>query len=290
MRLSGGAENKWKKLLRRIKNLGSAAVAFSGGVDSSLLALAAKKALGKKALAVTINSPTLAPGELENAKRVAGAIGIAHLVINHDELANEEFSKNPENRCYYCKSDTIEILRRAAEQRKIAAVLEGTNADDLQGYRPGYRAVREQGAVSPLAEVGLTKSEVRELAKQFDLPNAQKPSMACLSSRIPYGEEITPNKLRMIGSAEKIIKEILGAEQVRVRMHEGGQRHSPKNAREYGRIARIELGDLKKAFDEKKLAQISEKLRKLGFAYVTLDLRGYRTGSMNEVISPRRRQ
>ncbi len=264
------AEEKWSMLLRRIKSLKGAVVAFSGGVDSSLLALAAKKALGENALAVTINSPTLAPGELENAQKVAKAIGIRHLVVNHNELANEKFVKNPENRCYYCKSSTIEILEGIAKQRGITHILEGTNADDLKGHRPGYRAVRERGALSPLAEVGLTKSEIRELAERFGLPNARKSAMACLSSRIPYGEKITLDKLRKIGGAEKIVKEILGEEQVRVRLHNS--------------MARIELGDLKKAFDEKKLAQIDEKLRRLGFTHVALDLRGYRTGSMNQPL------
>ncbi len=262
-------KEKADRLLDWFSDKESVLVAFSGGVDSSVLAKASYLALGENAIAVTAVSSTLSKSEFESAKRVAEEIGIAHVIIEEDELDDPRFVKNPENRCYFCRSGLVSALKKLAEERGIKYVLDGANADDLKGHRPGLKALKEQGALSPLLELGFGKSDVRGIAKFFGLSNFDKPSMACLSSRIPYGEIITAEKLRMVEAAEEFLFNH-GFRQVRVRHHDG--------------IARVEvsLDDMDKALSLR--GEISREFRVLGFRYVTLDLEGFRSGSMDEVL------
>jgi len=244
-------------------------VAFSGGVDSSTLAYVCHEILGDKAVAITAVSPTYPPGEVEDAKRIAKEIGIRHMLIETNELSNENFAKNPENRCYYCKGELLDSLQKVADKLGFRAIFEGTNLSDLSGHRPGFRAVLERENVySPWVENGFTKDEIRALAKRLGLPIHDKPPLACLASRIPFGERITAERLNRIGKAEEIIKRICGVRQLRVRDHNG--------------LARIEVGkdEMELLFDNRIINQITTELKRLGFKYVTLDLEGYRAGSM----------
>jgi len=265
-------KGKIDDLIQWIRNKGSVLVAFSGGVDSSLMALLAKMAVGEKALAVTADSVTLPPGELEEAKRVAAEIGIRHIVTQLNELENVNFAQNPTNRCYFCKKELSTHLRELAAKYNVNAIVTGVIADDLKDHRPGTQALEEEGIFNPLAEAGLTKEDVRDLCRMLGLSVAEKPAMACLSSRIAYGESITLDKLRRIGEAENFIKHTLGVKQLRVRVH--------------GDLARIEVGpeERKVFFNEDVLDAVDSKLRELGFLYVTLDLAGYQSGSMNRVV------
>jgi uncharacterized protein len=264
--MSKSASKKLNKLKGYFRGLGSAAVAFSGGVDSSILAKAAYDVLGDKAVAVTIVSPTNDPLEIANAKRVAKEIGIKHILVNHSELTNKCFRENKPDRCYHCKKEIIFVLRKTAEKYGIKNVIEGTNAQELTGHRPGYKAVKESKAISPLAELGITKDDVRAIARLMKLSNAEKPSTACLASRIPYGTPITVKLLKKVASAESVIRR-LGIKQFRVRCFDD--------------LAVIEvLPDdfgiiLENSYD------IDSKMNKLGFKRVTLDLAGYSTGSMD---------
>lgn len=247
----------------------SVLVAFSGGVDSSVLAALAYRALGDNAMAVTADSQTLAPGELDNAKKVAQEIGIKHLVIFYDELGEPDFAKNPQDRCYYCKKGLIRELKKVAAKNHINTIVEGTNISDLKVHRPGHRAVIEEDVYNPFVEFEVTKEEIREIARKLGLSTADKPSMACLSSRFPYGQAITIEGLKRVGEAEKYLKE-LGFPIVRVRDHTG--------------IARIEImpSDMERFMGRRE--DIVSVFRKLGFTYITLDLMGFRSGSMDEVL------
>lgn len=249
---------------------GSALVAFSGGVDSSLaLAVAARALPEGKVLAVTSNNETYLPSELEPARDFVASLGVEHLVVNTRELEDPNYAENPTNRCYFCKSTLYSDLHRLAAERGYGCVVDGANADDEGDYRPGRKAAKELGVVSPLSLTGVGKEEVRELAKYLELPSWDKPALACLSSRFPYGQEITAEKLRQVARAEEFLRS-RDFRQVRVRHH--------------GEIARLEVGpeEMGRAFAERE--EISSELEDAGFLYVALDLSGYRSGSLNAAL------
>lgn len=264
-------DEKYEKLRRFILDKGKdgVVIAFSGGVDSSTLAAICQDLLGEKAVAVTAASPTYPAEEIEEAKRVAREIGIRHVLVESDELSNEDFVRNPENRCYYCKRELLNCLQGVADMLGFKAIFEGTNFSDLSGHRPGFQAVRERSNVySPWAENEITKEEIRMLAKRLGLSTHDKPALACLASRIPFGERITKERLSRVGRAEQIIKQISGVKQLRVRDHNG--------------LARIEVDreERKLLLNIEVMDKIASELKRLGFKFVTLDLEGYRTGSM----------
>jgi len=264
-------EEKYRCLERFILEKGGSGVvvAFSGGVDSSTLTAVAHRLLGDRVVAVTASSATYPPEELEVAAQMAKEIGVKHMVVGSDELSMEEFCRNPENRCYYCKGHLLDRLLKVAEELGFKAVFEGTNLSDLEGHRPGFQAVRERPNVfSPWVEAGFTKDEIRTLAGKMGLSVADKPSYACLSSRIPFGERITEERLKRVWRAEHVVKVFTGARQVRVRDHNG--------------LARIEVDgkERKLFFNEQVMDKLISELKSLGFNYVTLDLEGYRSGSM----------
>jgi pyridinium-3,5-biscarboxylic acid mononucleotide sulfurtransferase len=266
-----GTETKYEELKRFIKEKGKdgIVIAFSGGVDSSTLAAICHNMLGEKAVAVTAKSPTYTPEELEDAKSTAKEIGIKHYVVETDELSNENFCKNPENRCYHCKKELFERLADIACKFGFKTIFEGTNFSDLSDHRPGVKAAKERGNVySPWAANRFTKDEIRALAKDLGLALHDKPAMACLASRIPYNESITAEKLARIAQAEQAIRKITGVRQLRVRDHNG--------------LARIEVAKNERPLflNLEVFDGVSEALKKLGFKYVTMDLEGYRTGSM----------
>ena len=263
-------ENRLRELESIIAPRGSALVAFSGGVDSSLaLAVAARALPEGKVLAVTSNNETYLPSELDLASGFANSMGVEHLVIDTRELDNPDYASNPTNRCYFCKSTLYSDLDALAKERGYTCVIDGANKDDEGDYRPGRKAARELGVLSPLSVAGVTKEEVRALAKHLGLPSWDKPALACLSSRFPYGQEITPEKLRQVTRAEEFLR-AEGFQQVRVRHH--------------GEIARLEVGpqELERAFEMRD--EISAELKDAGFLYVTLDLAGYKSGSLNAAL------
>jgi pyridinium-3,5-biscarboxylic acid mononucleotide sulfurtransferase len=249
-------------------NTKSAVVALSGGVDSAVVALAAKKALGINALSITANYRTLSTDELATAEKIATEIGIAHRVLEYDELKNPDFVKNDELRCYHCRNELGRRVVHEAHKSGISLVVDGTSVDDLKEYRPGIMALRKNGVRSPFVEIGIDKSQIRSIAEEYGLSIYDKPSNACLASRIPKDVSVTYEKLHKIEKSEIIVKMLSEAKQVRVRDH--------------GDIARIEVGrgELSKLFDVDKLAKIDAELRNLGFKYVTIDIRGYRSGSL----------
>ena len=265
-------EQKLVELKQLLESIGSVVIAFSGGVDSTFLSKVAFDVLGDNALAVTATSATYPQVEFKEAKQLAKDIGIRHEIIVSEELDIPEFSSNPPNRCYYCKGELFSKLREIADQHGFTHVADGTNADDVYDHRPGLQAAAEQGVRSPLKESNLTKSDIRELSQRMNLPTWNKPSFACLASRFPYGSTITREKLTIVDEAERFLRE-LGIQQLRVRHHD--------------QIARIEvsLEDMGKFISDGIREQIVEKFKELGYTYVTLDLNGYRTGSMNEVLT-----
>ena len=262
-------QEKYHQLQQLLKNLKSCAIAYSGGVDSTFLAKVTYDILGVKALAVTATSSTYPQRELQEATRYAQEIGIPHMIIHSEELDIPGFSDNPPDRCYHCKKELFHKILLIAQENHLNAVLDGSNADDSHDYRPGARARNELGIRSPLKEVGLTKQEIRQLSDKLHLKTSEKPAFACLASRFPYGTKITNERLRQVESAEEYLFS-LGLTQYRVRYHD--------------HIARIEvpLNDIPLILTQAK--KIIKQFKSLGFTYITLDLEGYRSGSLNEVI------
>ncbi len=262
---------KYRKLKEILRSCGTIAIAYSGGVDSTFLLKTAAEVLGGQVLAVTAAAPFVPERELQETKRFCGENGIRQTVIVSDVLDSETFRKNPPDRCYYCKRDLFGRMLAEADRNGISVIAEGSNMDDTGDYRPGLRAIRELGVRSPLQEAGLYKSEIRTLSRELGLPTWDKPSFACLASRFVYGEAITEKKLAMVDRAEQRLLD-LGFRQFRVRLH--------------GNLARIEV--LPEEMERLAAAPVREglyaQLKALGFDYVTLDLGGYRTGSMNETL------
>jgi uncharacterized protein len=262
-------EQKWDRLKTLLREMQFAVLAYSGGVDSSLLLKAASEVLGPHLIAVTAVSETYPPGELDAAKAFARPLGVTHRILRTTELASEEFVQNSAERCYFCKKELFGKLKQIADTEGIPFILDGSNTDDLKDYRPGAKAAGEFSVRSPLREAGFSKADVRACARMLNLPVWDKPPLACLSSRIPYGTRITPEILQTIQSAEDRLR-VFGFRQVRVRHH--------------GDTARIEIDrdDFGRLLSEDAAQKIVAAFKELGYTYVCLDLEGYRTGSMNE--------
>jgi len=282
------ASNKLEQLRTLLKSYGSCLVAYSGGVDSVFLAQVAHQTLGARSLAAIADSPSLPRRELQEALDVAAKFSFPVRVLQSQEFANPEYTANPANRCYFCKHELFEELTPLARAENFAVIAYGENASDIGDFRPGAQAAAEFQVRAPLKEVGLTKAEIRQLSAQLGLPTADKPQMACLSSRVPYGEVVSPEKLRMIEQAEYVLRD-LGFHDVRVRHHElrNGAAGAIPNAVLH--LARIELApaEIPGLLANGRLALVAEQIKKVGYAHVTLDLQGYRRGSTNEALTPK---
>ena len=269
--LSAELTSKFEKLKNKLAGLDNALIAYSGGVDSTLLLKVAADVLGKKLTAVTAHSEVTPPHDYEEAVIFAESLGVNYIVIKTDELQDANFVSNPPDRCYHCKSMLFKRLSEIAREKKIKWLLDGSNFDDITDYRPGSRAAKEFGVISPLKEAGLTKDEIRALSKEMSLPTWDKAASPCLASRVPYGQVITPEKLSRIGQSEEYLR-TFGIKELRVRDH--------------GDVARIEF-PVDKMFlflDETTRDKIIDKLKSFGYKYVALDLQGFRSGSLNEVL------
>ena len=262
-------EEKYDALRANLRELGSVVIGFSGGADSALLAKVAHDVLGDEALAVIALSESYPKRERDDALALAAAIGVPVLTVEARELEDENYASNPTNRCYYCKAELFTHLARVAEERSIRWIAYGANHDDLGDYRPGQTAAREFGARAPLLEVGMTKAEIRHLSKALGLATWDKPALACLSSRFPYGTRITAELLARLDAAEDYLRHDLGFKQVRVRHHDS--------------IARLEVeaAEMGRLLDPALRGQISERLKGLGYTYVAVELGGYKSGSLN---------
>jgi uncharacterized protein len=264
-------QEKYENLQNYLRNLGSLAIAYSGGVDSTFLLKVAYEVLGSKCMAITARSSTYPQRELNEAIKYAKELGVHHVIIDSEELEIEGFASNPVNRCYFCKKELFSKVWKVAREAGIENIADGSNFDDLGDFRPGMEAARELKVCSPLKDCQMTKEDIRYFSKELGLPTWDKPSFACLSSRFPYGQTITADKLSMVEKAEDYLRS-LGFRQVRVRHH--------------GDIARIEVDrqEREKLFSNEMMDKVGKALKEIGFPYVTMDLLGYRTGSMNETI------
>lgn len=271
MELTASQKEKYEKLKNHLSSMQSVAVAFSGGVDSTFLLKTAHDVLGDNCVAVTVRSLSFPERERKEAEEFCKKEGIQQIECESEELSIEGFAQNPPNRCYLCKKELFGKMKALAEEKGLTCVVEGSNLDDMGDYRPGLQAIKELGIISPLREAGLSKADIRAVSEVLGLSTYNKPSFACLSSRFVYGETITPEKLRMVDAAEQLLLD-LGCRQARVRIH--------------GSLARIEVlpEEFPIILQEENRTHIISSLRGMGFTYITMDLAGYRTGSMNETL------
>ena len=262
---------KFEQLKGLLRETNGVLVAFSAGVDSTFLLKVAHMMLGEHAIALTASSPTAPPGELEAAKEFTKSLGCRHIILDSNELANPSFAENPANRCFFCKDELYRICRDQAKELRIATVVDGTNLDDLKDVRPGLKAANQWGIRHPLVESDMTKEDIRRYSRELNLPTWDKPSSPCLSSRFPYGTEINLERLSQVGACELFLKELRFRE-FRVRYH--------------GNLARIEVSpnEFDQLFDKSTRDAVVRKFKEAGFTYVSVDLQGYRTGSMNETV------
>ncbi|HEY7558804.1 MAG TPA: ATP-dependent sacrificial sulfur transferase LarE [Candidatus Binatia bacterium] len=265
-------DTKLDQLESILRETGGVLVAFSAGVDSTFLLKVAHRVLGEQAVALTASSPTAPPGELDAAKEFARDLGCRHIVVDSNELANPAFAQNPANRCFFCKDELYRICRDHAHRIGVKVIVDGTNLDDLKDHRPGLKAAAAFGLRHPLVEAEMTKDDIRRYSRELGLPTWDKPSSPCLSSRFPYGTEITLERLKKVGSCEVFLKELRFRE-FRVRYH--------------GDLARIEVAprELERLLEKDIREAVVRRFKELGFNYVSLDLQGYRTGSLNEALS-----
>ena len=272
--LCAGSASRVQQLRDSLRACGSALVAFSGGVDSAFVLKIALDELGERAVALTALSASVAPDEAEEAKALAAQLGARHVVVASNELADPRYAANPANRCYFCKTELYTISEKVRAEQDLAVVLDGFNADDKKDHRPGHQAAREHAVRSPLAEAGLTKNEIRAWSHRLGLPTWDKPQLACLASRLPYGTQVTVQRLQQVGAAEKAVR-ALGFVIFRVRYH--------------GDLARLEVGadELPRMMDATVRAQVNAAVKAAGFTYVSIDLEPFRSGRLNDALRGR---